>query len=155
MKSCEVLSDHNPSPPPHLSLTLDNQICTQWMLAERFCGHKEQAKLAQKSFASPGKKMLYFKNGRNKNNSVCLAICVGVLALIWYLICEIWMWNNRVLDIWLTLGHIRKVAVVKSHTRPRFLSCWCYPGSSSTRMVFYLSSRTESIPICILFRDQS
>ena len=89
--------------------------------------------------------MLYFKNRRNKNNSVCLAICVGVLALIWYLICEKWMWNKWALDIWLALGHIRKVAVVKSPTRPS-LSCWCHLGSSSTRAIFSLSSRTESIP---------
>ena len=98
-----------------------------------------------KKFRLTGKKLLYFKNGRNKNNSVCLAVCVGVLALSWYLICEKWMWNDRLLDIWLTLGHIRKVAIVNSPPRPR-LSCWCHPGSSSTRTVFYLSSRTESIP---------
>ena len=66
--------------------------------------------------------------------------------LLWFdTFCEKWMWNNRLLDIWLTLGHIRKVAIVKSPTRPR-LSCWCHPGSSSTRTVFYLSSRTEYIP---------
>ena len=87
--------------------------------------------------------MFYFKNGRHKTNSVCLAICVGVLALVWYLICEKWVWNNRVLDIWLTLGHIRKIAL-KSHTR-HHLSCWCHPGSSNTPTEFYLISRTESI----------
>ena len=57
--------------------------------------------------------MIYLKNGRPKNNSVCLAICVWVLALIWYLVCEKWVWNNKVLDIWLTLGHIRKVVVLR------------------------------------------
>ena len=70
------------------------------------CGFK----LAQKSFASP-EKMLYFKNGWHKNDSLCMAICVGVLALIWYLICNKWMWNNKFMDIWLTWGHIRKVAL--------------------------------------------
>ena len=89
--------------------------------------------------------MVYFKNKRHKNNSVCLAICVCVLALIWYLICEKWVWNNKVLDIWSTLGRIRKVAVLKSRTRFH-LSCRCPPGSSNTRMVFYFASRTESIP---------
>ena len=79
--------------------------------------------------------MLYFKNGRHKDNSVYLALCVGVLALICYLIYKKWVWNNKVLDIWLTLGHIRKVAVLKSRTRP-LSSCRCHPGSSRTRTVF-------------------
>ena len=72
-------------------------------------------------------------------------ICIGVLALIWYLICDKWVWNNKVLDIWLTLGHIRKVALLKSRTHP-CLSCQCHPGSFSTRTVFYLTSSMESIP---------
>ena len=85
------------------------------------------------------------KQKRHKNNSVYLATCVGVRALIWYHIWEKWVWNNKVLDIWSTLGRIRKVAVLKSRTRSR-LSCRCHPGSSNTRMVFYLASRMESVP---------
>ena len=91
------------------------------------------------------KKMLYFKTEQHKNNSVCLTICVGVLALIQYLICDKWGWNNKVLDIWLTLDHIRKVALLKSHKYP-CLSCRCHPGSSSKWMAFYLASSMESIP---------
>ena len=83
--------------------------------------------------------MFYFKNGQHQNNSVCLAICVGVLALIWYLLCDKRAWNYKVLNIWLTLGHIRKVAFLKFCTRLH-LSCWCHPGSPSTRTVFYLAS---------------
>ena len=55
--------------------------------------------------------MFYFKNGRQKNNSVFLGKSVGVLGLIWYLAWHKWMWINKVLDIWLTLGHIRKVTL--------------------------------------------
>ena len=95
-------------------------------------------------------KFVYFKNRRHKNNSVCLAICICVLALIWYLICEKWVWNNKVLDIRSTLSRIRKVAVLKSRTRSR-LSCRCHPGSSNTRIFFYLASRKESIPSRIFF----
>ena len=88
-----------------------------------------------------------------QNNSICLDICVWVLALIWYLVCEKWVWNTKVLDIWLTLGHIRKVAALKTRTRP-CLSCGSHPGSSSTRTVFYLSvERNLSLHVHIVSRS--
>ena len=104
-----------------------------------------KVKLAPTKFCLTRKKMLYFKDGRHKNNSVWLAMCIGVLALIWYFMCEKRVWHNKVLDIWLTLDHIRNVALLKSHTRLR-LSRRCQYGSSSIRTVFYLSNRMKSIP---------
>ena len=71
---------------------------------------------------------------------LCLAICVGVLPLIWCLICGKWVWNNKVLGIWLTLRHIRKIALLKN---PKKLT---EKLSTTTRMVFYLVSCTKSIP---------
>ena len=108
-----------------------------------------------KSFASPGKKLLYFKNGKHENNSVCLVIYIGALALIWYLIFEKWVWKNEVLHIWTTLGHIRKVAVLKSRTHPH-LSCLCHPGFSKHTDCLYSPVKQDlSLHICIMFRDQS
>ena len=46
-----------------------------------FCGKGNQklSKLAQKVSLQQEKKMIYFKNGTHKNNSVYFAICVGLL----------------------------------------------------------------------------
>ena len=57
-------------------------------------------------------KMVYFKNRWHKNNSAWLTICIGVLALIWFLIAII-EWNNKIQGIWLSVGHIKKVALSK------------------------------------------
>ena len=45
-------------------------------------------KLARKKFRLTRRKLLFYINERHKNKFVCLAICVGVLALIWCLICK-------------------------------------------------------------------
>ena len=73
-----------------------------------------------KTVSTLQEKLLYFKNGRHKNNSVCLVLCLGVLALIWYLICDKLMWNNQ------GFGYlIDSVSHQKSCTKTLFYTnCW-------------------------------
>ena len=82
-----------------------------------------------KMFCLTRKRLLYLKKEQHTNNYVSLSICFGVSALIYikYFICDKWVWNDKILDIFLTLGHIRKVEHLKSSTAPStYLSVW-YP----------------------------
>ena len=67
--------------------------------------------LLYKTFASPGKNCSPSKTKSWKIFHACLVMCVGVLALIWCLISDKWIWNDKVLAIWLTMVHIRKVEI--------------------------------------------
>ena len=96
-----------------------------------------------KNFRLTRKKLLSFKNKTLKNNHACLVICVGVLALIWYLFCDKWVWNDKILDIWLHLRHIKKfalqnpvyISVCMRYSVDWAMSCIKQPRNSTSDML--------------------
>ena len=85
-----------------------------------------QNKLLQESFASLGKKCFTSKMEDTKIIMYVWSYAFEIeLALIWYLICEKRM-NNKVLDIWLILGHIRKFRILYTSLLVLPMSPWAF-----------------------------